>query len=264
METDALSLGTFNDPPFRRRSHRSSRLAPGRRPPALRTLSSATIATHDGTGSTCFPANNTTTFAVRPFRQYQEIGLPARITGFRRAADGAAIATGIIDIQRKEVVIENDIAWRINTLIDFALGKFPVIASTASDPAAQEKITAVINAILEASGGLALLQQILLQGSVSGMRMDSHPAHACSPPTPRQARCQDLNPTQTIFSLERRRGSPNPTTAAGRGRNRRRGQCVHSRPDRRAATVARVAINGFGLKSSRRSVSARCRMGESR
>jgi hypothetical protein len=49
-------------------------------------------------------------FAVRPFRQYQELGLPARITGFRRSAEGTAVPTGAIDVQRKEVVIENGIA----------------------------------------------------------------------------------------------------------------------------------------------------------
>src|SRR5436309_1413151 len=71
------------------------------------------------------PCGMGTSFAVRPFRQYQELGLPARITGFRRAADGGAVPTGTIDLQRKEVVIENDIAWRVNTLVDFAAGRRP-------------------------------------------------------------------------------------------------------------------------------------------
>ena len=39
-------------------------------------------------------------------------GLPARITGFRRSADGVAVPTGMIDLHRKEVVIENDIGWQ--------------------------------------------------------------------------------------------------------------------------------------------------------
>src|SRR5947209_5021278 len=55
------------------------------------------------------PCGPATRFAVRPFRQFQELGLPARITGFRRAADGSASALGTIDVQRKEVVIENDV-----------------------------------------------------------------------------------------------------------------------------------------------------------
>ena len=107
-------------------------------------------------------------FSIRPFRQYQELGLPARITGFRRAADGAAIATGAIDVQRKEVVIENDIAWRINTLVDFGAGQLPAITSTAKEPATQKRLTAVIAAIVDGSGGVTLLQQLLLQGAIDG------------------------------------------------------------------------------------------------
>ncbi len=114
------------------------------------------------------PCSPGTHFAIRPFRQFQELGLPAHITGFRRAADGTAMPVGAIDIQRKEVVIENDISWRINTLIDFAAGKFPVITSTARDPATQQRITAVIAAIFDASGGLTLLQHLVLHGAISG------------------------------------------------------------------------------------------------
>jgi hypothetical protein len=114
------------------------------------------------------PCSINTSFAVRPFRQYQELGLPARITGFRRNADGAAVATGSIDIQRKEVVIENDIAWRINTLVDFTAGRMPAISSTASDAAARERLTGIIHAIFHAAGDTALLQQLVLQGAISG------------------------------------------------------------------------------------------------
>src|SRR5215213_6329491 len=38
-------------------------------------------------------------FMVRPFRQYQELGLPARVTGFPGAADGTCTALGSIDSQ---------------------------------------------------------------------------------------------------------------------------------------------------------------------
>jgi hypothetical protein len=114
------------------------------------------------------PCASSTSFAVRPFRQYQELGLPARITGFRRNADGAAIATGTIDIQRKEVVVENDIGWRINTLVDFAAGRMPAISSTAADPAMREKLTRILQAIFEAAGNAALLQELVLQGAIGG------------------------------------------------------------------------------------------------
>jgi hypothetical protein len=118
------------------------------------------------------PCSPAASFPVRPFRQYQELGLPARITGFRCAADGTAVATGTMDVQRKEVVIENDIAWRINTLVDFAAGRPPAVTSTAKDPAMQSRLTAVIQGLLgldgTQAGGVALLQALVLQGAIAG------------------------------------------------------------------------------------------------
>ncbi|HEY4329906.1 MAG TPA: phage portal protein [Phycisphaerae bacterium] len=116
----------------------------------------------------------TARFMVRPFRQYQEIGLPARITGFRRGADGGAAATGPVDIQRKEVVIENDIAWRVDTLIDFAAARLPGITSTAPDPARRALLNLIVGQILDSGGGMGgdgtvkLLQELVLQGSICG------------------------------------------------------------------------------------------------
>jgi hypothetical protein len=110
---------------------------------------------------------------VRPFRQYQELGLPTRITGFRRSADGTSIpTTSTNDIQRKEVVIENDIAWRINTLVDFVAGRPPAITSTAPDPELRAQLTTFINALLgfgpNQTTGLSLLQTLTLQGAIHG------------------------------------------------------------------------------------------------
>ncbi|HVX83675.1 MAG TPA: phage portal protein [Phycisphaerae bacterium] len=109
-----------------------------------------------------------TRFAVAPFRQFQELGLPARLTGFRRGADGGASATGLIDVQRKEVVIENDIAWRIHTLVDFAAGKAPAIISLARDASVRARLNAVIAAIVECAGGLSFFQELVLQGAIYG------------------------------------------------------------------------------------------------
>ena len=68
----------------------------------------------------------------RPYRQAQEWGMPPRITGLSFGGDplGLASASGAT---RKEVVIENDIAWRVETMVDYLFGKSPVIASTAPD-----------------------------------------------------------------------------------------------------------------------------------
>src|SRR5438067_9838769 len=67
----------------------------------------------------------------KPYVQAQEWGLPSRITGMK---SGGEIFDGqLIDsIQRKEIVIENDIGWRIDTMVDYLFGKPLVIESTAA------------------------------------------------------------------------------------------------------------------------------------
>lgn len=138
------------------------------------------------------PGSPTASFATRPYRQYQELGLPTRITGFRVTTDGTPLPTGSLDVQRKEVVIENDIAWRVNTLLDFALTHLPTIVSTAANPQQRQRITQLLRAVLQHSGGIALLQQLLLLGAVHGSsylllepRADLLAALACRRATPR-------------------------------------------------------------------------------
>ena len=106
--------------------------------------------------------------SIRPYRQFQELGLPTRITGFRHTSAGDPVPAGSVEVQRKEVVIENDIGWRLNTVVDFALGDMPVINSTAQDPQKRAAITAAINQVLSDSGGVGLLQQIVLLGAIHG------------------------------------------------------------------------------------------------
>ena len=60
----------------------------------------------------------------RGYVQAQEYGLPARITGLARGLQGGVFGSRALrDIQRKEVVIENDIAWRVNAAADFLFGR---------------------------------------------------------------------------------------------------------------------------------------------
>src|SRR5437899_269032 len=40
------------------------------------------------------PCSASASLAVRPYRQYQEAGLPARITGFRTRTDGTPVPNG--------------------------------------------------------------------------------------------------------------------------------------------------------------------------
>ncbi len=114
------------------------------------------------------PGSPTASLSVRPYRQFQEMGLPARITGFRTRPDGTPVPNGAVEVQRKEVAIENDIAWRMHTLVDFVAGRMPAISSTAGDPALRKKITALIAQLLDAAGSAALLQELVLMGAIHG------------------------------------------------------------------------------------------------
>jgi hypothetical protein len=99
--------------------------------------------------------------AGRP-RLAQEAGLPPRLTGARRdpSADDRDA--------RREIVIENDIAWRLQTMVDFMFGRPVQIVSTAADPAVRATIERTLDAAWEASGGIALLQDMALLGHVYG------------------------------------------------------------------------------------------------
>lgn len=104
-----------------------------------------------------------------PYVQAQECGLPARITGLVYCPQtGLFGAKGVADIQRKEVVIENDIAWRVNALTDFLFGKPVSLISKAADRQKRNEIEAVIKAVFAANGGLGFLQDMAVLASVYG------------------------------------------------------------------------------------------------
>ena len=103
----------------------------------------------------------------RPYRQAQEWGMPSRITGLR---SGREIFEAQQDeaVKRKEVVIENDIGWRIDTMVDYLFGKPLVIQSLAPDATRRKVIDRLVRAIVAHNGGLLLLQQLALIGAVYG------------------------------------------------------------------------------------------------
>ncbi len=105
--------------------------------------------------------------SAKPYHQAQEFGLPARITGRSHLACGGA---GVPQpgIGRKEVVIENDIGWRIDTGVHFLAGRPVRTESLASRPEDARRIEAVLAEVWEASGGISLLQEIALLGAVYG------------------------------------------------------------------------------------------------
>jgi len=93
-------------------------------------------------------------------RLAQRAGLPSRLVGRTPGDDDRA--------GDREVVIENDIAWRIHTMVDFMFGKPLRILSTARDDATRERVERILDAVWEASGGVALLQDFALLGHVYG------------------------------------------------------------------------------------------------
>ncbi len=94
-------------------------------------------------------------------RLAQEDGLPLRLTKSKVAGTGGAEAG-------REIVIENDIAWRMHTQVDFMFGKPLSIQSTAKDPARAKTIQRFLRRAIKANGGERFFQDLGLLGSVYG------------------------------------------------------------------------------------------------
>ncbi|UCC98678.1 MAG: phage portal protein [Phycisphaerales bacterium] len=105
----------------------------------------------------------------RCYLQAQEYGLPARITGLVHSS-GAGVfgARPVSQVQRKEVVIENDIAWRANASVDFLFGKPVTFVSKSPDEPKRAKIESIIKAVFAANGGIGFFQDMAVLGSVYG------------------------------------------------------------------------------------------------
>ena len=105
----------------------------------------------------------------RCYIQAQEYGLPARITGFVHSANGGVLGSQAVrDIQRKEVVIENDIAWRINAAVDFLFGKPISFVSRSADSRKRAEIESILKAVFSANGGIGFFQDMAVLGGVYG------------------------------------------------------------------------------------------------
>jgi hypothetical protein len=105
----------------------------------------------------------------RPYIQAQEYGLPSRITGLVHSPQtGLFGSQAVRDIQRKEVVIENDIAWRVNASADFLFGKPISLISKAIDGPKRNDIEGLLKAVFAANGGLGFFQDLAVLGSVYG------------------------------------------------------------------------------------------------
>jgi len=110
--------------------------------------------------------------------------------------------------RQREVVIENDIAWRVDTLVDYMFGRPPAVRSLApgrgQDRAAE--ITRFLRAVFDASGGGALLQDAALLGTVYGhvdllLNLQPIPAGNLADPA-------DAAPAFRIEAVDAQRGVP--------------------------------------------------------
>jgi len=105
----------------------------------------------------------------RCYVQAQEYGLASRITGIRQSAAGGIFA-GAVDsqIERKEVVIENDIGWRVDAGVDFLFGKPVSFSCKSPDEAKSAEIEKIIKALFSVNGGIRFFQDMAVLGSVYG------------------------------------------------------------------------------------------------
>ena len=105
----------------------------------------------------------------RCYVQAQEYGLPVRITGLIHSGQvGVFGAKCARDVQRKEVVIENDIAWRINAAVDFLFGKPISFVSKSPDGQKRAEIEVVLKALFAANSAIGFFQDMAVLGSVYG------------------------------------------------------------------------------------------------
>ncbi len=105
----------------------------------------------------------------RCYVQAQEYGLPARITGLVHSGNAGIFgARPVQDVQRKEVVIENDIAWRVNATVDFLFGKPISFVSKSPDGQKRAEIETILKAVFAANGAIGFLQDMAVLGSIYG------------------------------------------------------------------------------------------------
>jgi len=105
----------------------------------------------------------------RCYIQAQEYGLPTRITGLVHSANAGVFGVRAVkDVQRKEVVIENDIAWRINAAVDFLFGKPISFVSKSPDSQKRAEIESILKAVFGANGAIGFFQDMAVLGSIYG------------------------------------------------------------------------------------------------
>lgn len=97
----------------------------------------------------------------------QRQGLPPRLQAKRNATEATAQGHCGARSQR-EVVIENDIAWRVHTLVDFMFGRSFSLQSLAATSERAEAIEDFLRMVFDDAGGPGFFQDLGLLGSVHG------------------------------------------------------------------------------------------------
>ncbi|MCC6284198.1 MAG: phage portal protein [Phycisphaerales bacterium] len=92
----------------------------------------------------------------------QESALPSRFGARRDPSRDDRAAS------RREIVVENDIAWRVHAMVDFMVSRSVRFVSRARDPGLRTRIERVLDAAWEGSGGSGLLHDMALLGHVYG------------------------------------------------------------------------------------------------
>jgi hypothetical protein len=154
----------------------------------------------------------------RCYVQAQEYGLPGRITGMTHGGHAGLFgARPLRDVQRKEVVIENDIAWRIHAGVDFLFGKPIGFVSKSPDSQKRAEIEAIIKALFAANGGVGFFQDMAVLGSVYGFvdclvrpgdRIMDRASFSSCPPTPTLEEVLTLARTIELELIEAPRALP--------------------------------------------------------
>ena len=181
----------------------------------------------------------------RAYTLAQEAGLPPRLIGTPGVHDDDRPGS------RREVVVENDIAWRVHLMVDFLAGRGVTIRSGASDEGTRTRIESVLSAVWEGSGGVALLQDMALLGHVYGhvdlvLRIDEEAmAGAAGDPSPALAdaiRIELIEPTRGVPIL-----SPSDYRALD-------GYLIHVEHEDNALAPRSERSHGDGPGASRRRV----------
>lgn len=97
----------------------------------------------------------------RPYRLAQQRGLPSR---FNIGQDGSDSRVN----RQREIVIENDISWRVHALVDFMFGKSVALQSLAPNQHRARAIETFLHQVFEANGGVRFFQDLALLGSIYG------------------------------------------------------------------------------------------------